>query len=277
MSKSDETFFPTTHIPTDYVRWIRQRVGSRKIFLVFASVVLRDGQGRILLQRRTDFDFWGIPGGAQELGEDIVSCARRELREETGLEAGALALVGVYSDPAYDVRYPNGDLVQQFSICFAAEVAGGKMRVDGVEARSQRFFDPQALPWAELPPWYRAMLCDALGGGPPAFCPPAALSQTEDQIQVVRTRIGPAPYLGVGATVAVTREDGRVLLARREEDGYWVFPGGFSELGENVAQTAVREVQEETGLVIAPRRILGHPGGDQHDQLGAARRVAVQP
>jgi len=51
----------------DYVQWIRQRVGRRKIFLAFGTVILRDGYGRILLQKRADFDFWGLPGGALEL------------------------------------------------------------------------------------------------------------------------------------------------------------------------------------------------------------------
>ena len=58
-----------------YIAWLRGKVGSRKIFLVFGTVVLRDENGRILLQRRSDFDFWGLPGGVMELGEDIEACA----------------------------------------------------------------------------------------------------------------------------------------------------------------------------------------------------------
>ena len=82
-----------------YIEWIRSRVGHQKIFLAFAAIVLRDDRGRVLLQRRTDFDFWGLPGGVLELGEDIQTCARRELLEETGLTAANLSLVGVYSEP----------------------------------------------------------------------------------------------------------------------------------------------------------------------------------
>ena len=46
-----------------YIEWLREKVGRRKVFLVFGTVVLRDENGRILLQRRTDFSFWGLPGG----------------------------------------------------------------------------------------------------------------------------------------------------------------------------------------------------------------------
>ena len=68
-----------TFLLMSYLDWIRSQVGQRKIFLAFTSVVLRDEQGRLLLQRRTDFDVWGLPGGMLEPGEDILTCARREL------------------------------------------------------------------------------------------------------------------------------------------------------------------------------------------------------
>ena len=59
-----------------YVDWLRKKIGTRKVFLPFSSVVARDEHGRILLQRRTDFDFWGLPGGVLELDEDLETCAR---------------------------------------------------------------------------------------------------------------------------------------------------------------------------------------------------------
>lgn len=256
-----------------YIQWIRGRAGRRKLFLVFASVLLYDEAGRILLQRRTDFDWWGIPGGALELDEDIRACARRELFEETGLTAGELQFVGIYTDPRYEVVYPNGDQVQQFTICFHGRLAGGEMVAEAAEVKELRFFEPAALPWSNIPLWYADMLRDALKGGEPAFLPPYAAEKTIDQIGDIRPLIGQDWYIGVGATVAVRREDGRLLLIQRSEDGYWAFPAGFSDLGENVAHTAVRETLEETGLHIRPERIIGvfsgprfhyvYPNGDQ--------------
>ncbi len=107
-----------------YVEWIRERVGHRKIFLAYTSVVLRDQDERVLLQHRTDMNIWGLPGGVLEPGEDIETCARRELLEDTGLLAGDLSLVGVYTDPKYDAIYPNGDQVQQYTICLKGLLAG---------------------------------------------------------------------------------------------------------------------------------------------------------
>jgi ADP-ribose pyrophosphatase YjhB (NUDIX family) len=63
-----------------------------------------------------------------------------------------------------------------------------------------------------------------------------------------------APRVGVGVVIL----DGeRVLLARRgraPSAGKWSIPGGLVHLGERLEETAVREVQEETGLHV---RLLG--------------------
>jgi ADP-ribose pyrophosphatase YjhB (NUDIX family) len=64
------------------------------------------------------------------------------------------------------------------------------------------------------------------------------------------------PLIGVSALV---RRDGKVLLVRRDRPpfaGKWSLPGGLVEAGERLEDAVVREVREETGLVVArPRRI----------------------
>ncbi len=268
-----------------YVHWLREKVGTRKIFLPFASVVLRDRQGRILLQRRTDFDLWGLPGGVLELNEDWDSCARRELLEETGLEAGALRLVGVYTDPRYDVTYPNGDQVQQYTVCFEAAVSGGIMRPDGVESSDQVFLESADLVQYKIPIWYQDMINDTLQNRPPVFKPPHSALQTVDQIDNVRPYIGQSLYAGVGASAIVAREDGRILMLQHIGEKGWRPPAGFSDIGENVAQTAVREVLEETGLHVEPLSILAihatpmlnvvYPNGDQIRNVGVVFRARL--
>lgn len=268
-----------------YIAWLRGKVGARKIFLVFGTVVLRDENGRILLQRRTDFAFWGLPGGVMELGEDIEACARRELLEETGLIAGPLTLVGVYTHPRYDVVYPNGDQVQQFTICLTGQVAGGTGQPDGTETTAQAFFAPEEIAQMHLPLWYADMVRDTLAAGEPTFSLPYSAPQTEDQIGVVRPFIGHDPLIAVGAMAVVVGEDGRWLTIQRQDNKVWAFPAGFSDLGENVAQTAVRETFEETGLHIALDRLLGvysgpdfrhtYANGDQVQNVGAVFRAHV--
>lgn len=255
-----------------YIEWIRSRVGHRKIFLAFASVVLCDDHDRVLLQRRTDFDFWGLPGGVLELGEDLQSCARRELLEETGLTAAELSLVGVYTDPRYATIYPNGDQVQQYTVCFHGQVNGGKMQPDGVETSEQRFFKIDQVPALSMPEYYARMIQDAIHDGTPAFLSPFSVPDPTNQIDDIRPLIGHAPLIGVGAIAVSRREDGRLLMVQRTDTQEWVFPGGYSHLGENVAQTAVRETEEESGYQVSPERILGiysptnlwtYTGGDQ--------------
>jgi len=64
------------------------------------------------------------------------------------------------------------------------------------------------------------------------------------------------PIVGVGAIIM---QNGKILLEKRKNDpgrGKWSVPGGLVELGESLEQTVIREVQEETGLVVnAPELI----------------------
>lgn len=91
-----------------------------------ASAVVVDGAGRILLARRTDNDLWTIPGGAMEPGESISHTAVREVKEETGIDVEVVSLVGIYSNPKHVVEYSDGEVRQQFSICFACRPVGGE-------------------------------------------------------------------------------------------------------------------------------------------------------
>ncbi|WP_280426401.1 NUDIX domain-containing protein [Nocardia carnea] len=60
-----------------------------------------------------------------------------------------------------------------------------------------------------------------------------------------------------GVTAAVRDDEGRLLLTRRCDNGLWVMPGGKLELGETIAQAAVREVREETGVEIVVTGFAG--------------------
>lgn len=255
-----------------YIEWLRERIGHQKTLIVYGTVILRDQRRRVLLQRRADNGLWGLPGGILEPGEDILACARRELYEETGLETGELRLTGVYSDPRYDVVYPNGDQVQQYTVCFEGRLSGGQMRLDPQETSDLIFCDVAHIPRDEMANFYLDMLRDAESGGPPVCSPPYACPHLVDVVEQVRPLISQALFVGAGAMTAVRRSDGRLLLARRTDNGEWSLPGGFTHLGENVAHTALREVLEETGLQIELERLLGifspaepwvYPNGDQ--------------
>ena len=109
-----------------------------------ASAVVVDQAGRILLHRRNDNDLWSIPGGAMEVGERIADTAAREVKEETGLEVQPETLVGIYTDPRHVVEYGDGEVRQQFSVCFACRVVGGDLAVSD-ESLEVGFFGPAEI------------------------------------------------------------------------------------------------------------------------------------
>lgn len=128
-----------------YVQELRALVGQRPLILVAAGVLVLDKEERLLLQRRTDDGLWGIPGGSLELGETLEEAARRELREETGLEAGDLTLFDVFSGDAGKHIYPNGDPVEIVSAVYLTKETQGAMKADGNESAELRFFTHKEL------------------------------------------------------------------------------------------------------------------------------------
>ncbi len=126
--------------------------------LLTVDCVVLDGEGRVLLIRRGRPPFAGayaFPGGFVDVGETVENAARRELMEETGVKAGKLALVGVYSDPSRD---PRGHTV---SVVFLTRPRSGK-------AKAKAGDDAAAVEWVTPGPRlamafdHRAILRDAL-------------------------------------------------------------------------------------------------------------------
>jgi ADP-ribose pyrophosphatase YjhB (NUDIX family) len=89
------------------------------------SAIVPDSDGRILLIRRTDNNYWSIPGGGVEPGESVSQATAREVMEETGIRCEVTGLVGIYSDPNHVAAYDDGEVRQEFSICFVTQMLGG--------------------------------------------------------------------------------------------------------------------------------------------------------
>jgi ADP-ribose pyrophosphatase YjhB (NUDIX family) len=238
------------------MRWLRSRIGSRKTILAYATALIRDAEGRLLFQRRTDFDWWGLPGGIVEIGETFRECATREAAEETGLRVEAQRLIGVYASPEWDFQYPTGDEVQQFTVAIECRVVGGQLQPDGYESTMSQFFSLDDIP-TSCPPWYAAMIHDLKQNRVPYFDKPILTSSGGSFLWPLRAAVGPGRILLASAGAVIQDAHGRVLLGLRSDTQTWGLPAGLMELGETPAGTIVREANEELQLQIRPIQLVG--------------------
>lgn len=128
-----------------------------------ASAVVANARGEILLQRRSDNDLWSIPGGAMEAGETIRETAIRETREETGLDVEPTRLIGIYCDPNHVVAYSDGEVRQEFSVCFACDPVGGELATSD-ESSEVGYYAPSEIDDMNMHESIRRRIRDCLAG-----------------------------------------------------------------------------------------------------------------
>ena len=130
-------------------------------------VFVRDSEGRILLEKRSDCGLWGLPGGRLDPGETIEQAAVREVLEETGFQVRITRLLGIYSDPKEGriVKYPGSPTtVQLVDSSVEAEIISGALR-KSKESLDLKFFSSSELPAQNLiVPVLRKPLADFLSG-----------------------------------------------------------------------------------------------------------------
>ena len=130
------------------------------------TAAVRDDHGWLLMIHKVDNDKWALPGGGMDLGESIADAAVREVAEETGLSVEITGVVGIYTDPGHVMAYDDGEVRQQFSVCFHARPAGGTLREDGTETKAAKWVDPSDIADLTIHPSMRRRIDDALSGDP---------------------------------------------------------------------------------------------------------------
>jgi ADP-ribose pyrophosphatase YjhB (NUDIX family) len=136
--------------------------------VVAVTAFVRDEAGRLLLIRRTDNDLYAIPGGALELGETLTQTVQREVMEETGIAVEVTGLIGVYSDPEHVIEFTDGEVRQEFSICFRADPTGGDLRTSD-ESKEVLWVAPSDLDALNIHPSIRLRIHHGLEGRPEPY------------------------------------------------------------------------------------------------------------
>ena len=112
-----------------------------------SAIIIRNENGQILLQERTDRNKWGLPGGCQELGETFEEVVIREVKEETNLDVREedLKLIKIVSGMSRRSSYPNGDVVINNTVLYLVDKYSGSLRWNS-ESKDMKFFDLDKLP-----------------------------------------------------------------------------------------------------------------------------------
>ena len=111
-----------------------------------ANVILTC-QGRLLLEKRGDCDYWGLVGGGVKRHETPLQAITREIYEELGLRIpqDRFRKLGVYGEPGRIAAYRDGSIWRMVVVVFALDLPEIPEIVLSKESRDMRFFTKAEL------------------------------------------------------------------------------------------------------------------------------------
>ena len=158
---------------SDYVRNLRERIGTDLLLAPTVGALVFDTQGQLLLQQRSDTGQWSVPAGALDPGECPADGVLREVWEEAGVLVAPTRLLGVYGGPNLRHVHTNGDQAASLLSVFACRTVDETApSPDGRESLDARFF-PVAAALTRLPERWQQRLQSALAARAAAYFEPA--------------------------------------------------------------------------------------------------------
>lgn len=124
-----------------------------------ASAIVTLNDGRIVLHKRADNKEWSLLGGGMEYGESISDTILREIKEEAGLKCRIEKVIGLYTNPNHIIEYSDGEIRQEFSICFHC-IADNETIVISKESIEIRAFTKEEIELIQLHPAQRIRIDD---------------------------------------------------------------------------------------------------------------------
>jgi 8-oxo-dGTP pyrophosphatase MutT (NUDIX family) len=135
---------------SEFYRALREQVGTRLMLMPAVAAIVRDHDGRVLLQQQHD-DSWSLPAGAIEPGESPSEAIVREVLEETGVAVEPVRIVAVVGGNTCRVRYPNHDEVEYVVTVFECSVRGGVHIQSNDETKRLAYFHVEQMPKLAFP------------------------------------------------------------------------------------------------------------------------------
>lgn len=156
-------------MPTpEFIVTLREKIGHDPLFLpgVTAIVLKPVPEGapiwevpQVLLVKRADNGAWTPVTGIAEPGENPHVTAAREVKEEAGVDAEAVTIIG--TGTSGPTTYPNGDVTSYIDICYRMELTGNdEPFVGDEESTDVRWFSVAQLP--EMQQRFRLLIADAV-------------------------------------------------------------------------------------------------------------------